>query len=223
MIAAVLFDLDDTLFPLSAWIDGAWRAVAARATAYGATSEEVYDSLVATARGASDASRTIKGALARCGRTDIPVSPLSDAFRSYAPSTIDAYPGVLLALVELRESVPIGIVTDGDPSIQRAKLRALQFDVDVVVCSDEIGREHRKPDPLPFCQALETLGVCAHDAVFVGDQPDRDIAGAQGIGMRGILVRTGEHASMSPGTKPWRIADTTLNAIELLRAELRAP
>ena len=66
-------------------------------------------------------------------------------------------PGVDRALRRLGRRVPLGLVTDGDPAIQRAKLRALglagRFATSSCL-SDELGREHRKPDPLPFEVAL---------------------------------------------------------------------
>ena len=70
---------------------------------------------------------------------------------------LEPYPGVADGLVALGERFQLGLVTDGHPAGQRAKLRALGLDrvFDVEVYSDEFGREHRKPDPLPFLTALE--------------------------------------------------------------------
>ncbi len=47
-----------------------------------------------------------------------------------------------------------------------------------------------KPHPHIFRAALDCLGVQPQEAVFVGDNPVADVAGAQNAGMRGIL-RTG--------------------------------
>lgn len=44
-----------------------------------------------------------------------------------------------------------------------------------------------KPHPEIFQIALECLGVSADEAVFVGDNPVADIAGAQAAGMRAVL------------------------------------
>jgi putative hydrolase of the HAD superfamily len=111
-------------------------------------------------------------------------------------------------------------VTDGDPVIQRAKVRALALDVDVVVCSDENGREHRKPDPLPFFDALDALALDASGAVFVGDRPDKDVAGAIAAGMRAVRVHTGEYASRPDEPAPWRSVASAVDAIQLLRREM---
>ena len=49
-----------------------------------------------------------------------------------------------------------------------------------------------KPHPRIFEAALECLGVQPEEAVFVGDNPVADVAGAQNVGMRGVL-RVGRH------------------------------
>ncbi len=54
----------------------------------------------------------------------------------------------------------------------------------VVMLSHEMGL--RKPDPEMFKLALETLGVTADRAVLV-DDAQKNIAGAQAVGMHGIL------------------------------------
>ena len=60
----------------------------------------------------------------------------------------------------------------------------------VVFCTD-VG--WRKPHPAPFRRALEILDVPAKDAVFVGDDPVWDVEGANGAGLRPILLATHAH------------------------------
>jgi putative hydrolase of the HAD superfamily len=220
VIAAVLFDLDDTLYPQAAWLAGAWAAVAARGATLGLSEPDLLAALDAVAALGTDRGRIIDRALERCGYSNGTVAPLVEAFRMHAPAVIDCYPGVVEELRELTALVPVGIVTDGDPGIQRGKVRALRLTVDVVVCSDEDGRAHRKPDPLPFRCALDALGVDGSRAVFVGDRPDKDVAGAIAVGMRTVRVRTGEYASLPDEPAPWRSVATAADAIRLLRHEL---
>lgn len=51
-----------------------------------------------------------------------------------------------------------------------------------------------KPDPAIFDEALRRLGVAASDAVYVGDDPERDLAGARRAGLAAIDV--GELATL---------------------------
>jgi putative hydrolase of the HAD superfamily len=219
-IEAVLFDLDDTLFPQSAWLDGAWARLAEVAEADGVPRAQFTDALAAVAAEGTDRGRIIDRALAAIGRADVAVDGLVDAFRSHAPASLPPYPGVPDALASLRARLPIALVTDGDPRIQNAKLDALGLDraFDVVVLSDELGRERRKPHPAPFEAALRGLGVPAHGAVFVGDRPDKDVAGADAAGMRVIRVRTGEYRDAPHGITPWATVPDAVAAIDLLLA-----
>ena len=49
MIAAALFDLDDTLYPQDAWLAGAWVAVAKRASQFGVPEAHFLNALRAVA------------------------------------------------------------------------------------------------------------------------------------------------------------------------------
>jgi putative hydrolase of the HAD superfamily len=51
-----------------------------------------------------------------------------------------------------------------------------------------------KPHPSIFETALRRLDVAAARAVMVGDSFTHDIAGAQGAGMRGVLVHRSDVA-----------------------------
>jgi HAD superfamily hydrolase (TIGR01509 family) len=62
----------------------------------------------------------------------------------------------------------------------------------VVFCTD-VG--WRKPHAAPFRRALEMLDVAAKEAVFVGDDPVWDVEGANGAGVRPILLATRAHPS----------------------------
>ena len=231
MIRAVTFDLDDTLYPQSAYLAGAWRSVGSAAAMAGVPEGDaarLTSTLVRIAAEGSDRGRIIDRALAACGLPESLAPALVAAFRAHAPAQLPLYPGVREALDRLRRLVPIGCLTDGDPGIQRAKLHALGLTgaFDAVVISDELGREHRKPDPLPFRRLLEQLGVAAVDAVHVGDRPGKDVVGALGVGMRAVRVRTGEYAATPddlPPLAPWLTCRSVSTAVEALAAELAVP
>lgn len=66
-----------------------------------------------------------------------------------------------------------------------ANLGLAQF-FDAVVTSQDMGAS--KPDPALFREALRRIGVPPDQAVMVGNDVDRDIAGAMRMGLRAILV-----------------------------------
>lgn len=222
-IEAVLFDLDDTLFSQEAWLEGAWRAVAeVVASLWEIDRDAFHDALLRIAADGSAQGAIIDRALAEVGAAEVPVSWRLAMFRAFRPATLEPYPGVRAALAELRELVLVGLVTDGDPDLQRAKLEALDLAdaFDAVVFSDELGPSGRKPSPEPFRRAAAALGVDPRHVAFVGDNPDKDVAGALAAGLLPLRVRTGEYAAVPDGLPSWQRAEDAAAAIELLRPRL---
>jgi len=74
-----------------------------------------------------------------------------------------------------------------DPMLERAGLRA---HLDAWTSSE--GARSCKPHRGIFEHALAKAGARADEAVFVGDSPVHDIAGARRLGMRTILIRDGD-------------------------------
>jgi putative hydrolase of the HAD superfamily len=153
------------------------------------------------------------------------VAALVSAFSCHAPAELPAYPGALAALDRLGALVPVVLVTDGNPRIQRAKIDALGLVPRLagVVVSDELGgRAVRKPHPAAFERALALLGLPAAEVVHIGDRPAKDVAGARGVGMRCVRVRTGEYADLPDpaGLDPWWTADSFAAAVARLVDDL---
>jgi putative hydrolase of the HAD superfamily len=73
--------------------------------------------------------------------------------------------------------------------------------LDAVVLPAEAGAA--KPDPALLRTALAKLGSAPEDAVFVGDDPERDLAPARALGMHAIDVR----GSATLARLPQRVAE----------------
>lgn len=98
----------------------------------------------------------------------------------------------LAALRRERSDRRIGLVTNGPAEIQRAKIALLDLDplVDFAVVSGEYGVW--KPEPAIFAEALRLGEATPAEAVFVGDSPEHDMAGARAAGIRAVWMnRTG--------------------------------
>lgn len=95
-------------------------------------------------------------------------------------------------LDHLRPRYHVGIITNGaaddhlDSQRTKAECLGLLSRVDSFLASDEIGS--RKPQPRIFAHALSGAGVQPRDAVYVGDSPVNDVAGANRAGMWSILL-----------------------------------
>ncbi len=225
MIEAVLFDLDDTLFPQASWLSGAWRA-AAQAAPEHIDPDALEAALVEVAAEGSDRGGIIDRALALVGHAEVEVAPLVRAFRGYRATRLDPYPGAFDAVADLRTRVPVGLVSDGDPDLQRGKLAALGLAraFDAVCWSDTLGRQHRKPDPAPFRAAAEALGVAPGRCVHIGDRPDKDVAGASAARLLGaVRVRTGEYRTQPDGPGCLTSVAGVVEAVAWVTAQLNAP
>lgn len=117
----------------------------------------------------------------------------------------------------------LGLVTDGHGRVQRLKLEALGLETyfDVVVFTDDLGREAWKPSKIPFETVLERLGIRALDAAYIADNPLKDFFGPRSLGMRTIRIRytCGYHVADEPPT-PRHAPDLSLNDLDELEGAL---
>ena len=72
-----------------------------------------------------------------------------------------------------------------------------------------------KPERRFFQLALEDLGLRAHEAAMVGDDPEADVAGAQEAGLKGVQVKTGKYLQRAGGA-PDLMLDTFASLPEML-------
>jgi ribonucleotide monophosphatase NagD (HAD superfamily) len=74
-----------------------------------------------------------------------------------------------------------------------------------------------KPSVRLLHEAADSVGVPAHECLYIGDNPEADIAGAHAAGMDALLVLTGVATAAEECTEPPEhvlpsVADLALNA-----------
>ena len=101
-----------------------------------------------------------------------------------------------------RSGYLVGLVADTRPGTARNVLR--QHNIlklfDALVISEDLGTE--KPDPAMFLAALRSFGLprsAAERVVMVGNRLDRDVRGANALGIVSVLVRNNDRY---PGESP---------------------
>jgi putative hydrolase of the HAD superfamily len=188
-VAAVIFDWGGTLTP---WhtieLADAWRALGLDDDAAGRL-VAAEDTLWARARD-THRSGTIDEVFAAAGVTAGPAE-LALYYAWWEQHTVTD-PDVRPLFIALRRrGIKIGVLsntlwprTEHERVFRRDGVAAL---IDAAVYTSEI--EWTKPHPSAFEAALDAVGgVAPEDAVFVGDRPWDDIAGAKGVGMRAVLL-----------------------------------
>jgi putative hydrolase of the HAD superfamily len=127
---------------------------------------------------------------------------------AYCQSGVDAPPlrlGALEMLTALRGwGLKLGAISN---TLQPARYmhqahvrRGLAEFFDVEAYSSEAGVA--KPHPTIFRAALDEIDVAPARAVYVGDRLHADVAGAQAVGMRGILIEVAHRAEDDPAIAP---------------------
>jgi putative hydrolase of the HAD superfamily len=208
---AVLFDLDDTLWPIApvileaeqilfAWLREHAPRVAQQFTIDSlrharlellARRPEIQLDLGALRRAGLIAAFEQAGEDA--GKVELAMTEFFAARNAVIP-----YDDVLPGLLRLKGRVRIGSVTNGNADLQTIGL-ARHFDASVAAPGFGVA----KPDPRIFLEACRLLDVAPQEAVYVGDDLRLDVYGAQRAGLRAIWMnRTGQVNYLPDEVKP---------------------
>lgn len=204
-LSLVLFDLDDTLCDYARARAGRLRTAFGRAFAgSGGIDGARLDDLVAASIAESPhGGHHFPEFLARHGLDDPEAADEARRwFSEHRFLGLALFPEAV-RLLGVARGVPtrgsgarrVGLITNGPADIQRAKIDLLELwgHVDFAIISGELGVE--KPDPAIFREALRLGEAEAGEAVYVGDSPHLDVAGARSVGIRAVWV--------NPGGLPW--------------------
>jgi putative hydrolase of the HAD superfamily len=198
MIKAVLFDLDNTLHDYvkikTKCIKASIKAMIKAGLKM--NEKEAYKKLIKIYKKSYYESNTIfQDFLEQAyGKLDYKILGAAIvAYRKVRYLNVKPYKNVKKILRELKnKDIRLGIVTDSP--IEKAWVRLYNLGIvdyfDLVIGLKH--NNHRKPHPLPFKQAIKILKLKPQQVLFVGDNPERDILGAQKIGMKTALAKYGQ-------------------------------
>lgn len=197
---AVVFDLDDTLYPFRRFRLSGFLAVAEHLhTRAGLDARLGFRALVGASRGHRRGSE-IQACLEQHELPAAWLPELVDVLRYHTPR-LRLAPTTRQMLRHMRaDGWRLGVLTNGTPAIQAAKIDALGLAplVDVVACATTVGRGIGKPDPDAFAHVTRALSVPNHRAVHVGDDEICDVAGARAAGL--APVRCAAWIDLTPPT-----------------------
>jgi putative hydrolase of the HAD superfamily len=196
MLRGILFDLDDTLTDRTKSIDKLAPEFARHFHLDRLGVPE--DQIVQCIRAGDGNGYAMREALCRHLQASFPWMPapgideLVAFWKDRFPANNVEREGVTSTLRELRDrGLELGIISNGAPT-QQVKIDAMKIRpfFSVVLVSEEIGI--RKPDRRIFDMALQKLGLAASEVIFVGDNPELDVAGAIAAGIRPIWLKCRE-------------------------------
>lgn len=219
---ALLFDLDDTLWPigpviaqaelsLHAWLAGRAPRVAQQFS-IAELREQRMALLAARPELIIDLMRLrrlgLEEAFALAGEDARHIDEAIAHFHTLR-NAVTPYDDVLPGLRRLASHHRLGVITNGN-----ADLGVIGMDHHFQAALSAARFGSAKPDPAIFLAGCAALGVVPQAAVYVGDDLQLDVAGAQRAGLRAVwLNRGGSTAHLAAGIVPDAIC-TTLDELE---------
>ena len=213
MIQAVIFDLDNTLLDFMKMKEYAVKAAIAGMIEAGLVidDEESYKKIVSIYQEEGWENQQVFNYFLDRTVGEVNNKYLAAAIVAYRrarEANLLLYPNVNHTLVELMKAgIKLAVVSDA-PSREawmRIYYLNLHHHFDFVLTFDDINA--RKPSPIPFQMALKELKTEPSETLMVGDWPERDVAGANNIGIRTIFARYGDSFGTIDSGADWDIND----------------
>lgn len=204
---AIVFDMDDTLYPEHDYVMSGFRAVADWVSGeFGIPKEDGFTTLKQLYENGVRGN-TFNLWLQKYELETLElVKQLVTVYRNHNP-TIQPFPAVIPLLKELQNTCMLGVITDGYLTVQQKKFHALSIShfFDCVIYSDTWGRENWKPSHKPYQAAVSQLGTDPEYTVYIGDNPTKDFYGARSSGWHTIWLKQkqGEYSHLQPPDKDY--------------------
>lgn len=203
MIKALVFDLDDTLFPEHEFVLSGFQSVSKElATKYSLSGFfEVAWQLFREGKRNNVFNLTLEelGFEYEQGL----IQELLHIYRQHKP-IISLHEDAKWAInyFKFKNYQKLGIITDGYLLTQQNKVKALGIEVlfDTIVYSDLYGRENWKPSPVPYQKIMSTLNCQGNECVYVADNPNKDFITARKLGWLTVQIcrEGGEYSKIIP-------------------------
>lgn len=184
-VDAVVFDLDDTLYSEKDYVRSGYHQIAETFHI-----PEMEDEMWAVFE---QGGKAIDEVLEKHNLLERKQEALQ-IYRFQEPN-ISLYPRVSEMLARIASKKKVGIITDGRPEGQHAKIKALNLEsiISAIIVTDELGGiEYRKPNPEAFIRMSDILETPTERMVYVGDNIKKDFIAPERLGMKAIYFRNVE-------------------------------
>lgn len=173
---AIVFDLDDTLYPERDYIQSGFQAVAQHLANPTTSPDTLYDLLwTAFEKGPRDrVFNTVLKQLTRSDDQEI-IAELINLYRRHHPK-LQLAPPISHLLIELRKRYKLALISDGFLPAQQLKVEALGLtnSFDSIIFTEQLGREFWKPSPVAFEMTSKSLNCPPHNCVYIADNLTKD-------------------------------------------------
>lgn len=218
-IKGIIFDLDDTLYNEIDYVKSGYRKVATYLESLvDKTSEEIFNLLIG--RFNENRSNVFNYVLENLGINEYEVLvQCLEIYRNQEPDIVLESETREL-LLELKKEYKLGIITDGRPEGQWAKIRALRLDeiMDEIIVTDELGGvEYRKPHELSYVTISNNLNLELKDLVYVGDNICKDFISANRLGILTIRKENKDGLYLNNDRGEEYLSTYTVNKLDMIK------
>ncbi|HME35368.1 MAG TPA: ATP-grasp domain-containing protein [Candidatus Sulfotelmatobacter sp.] len=204
-LQAVLFDLDNTLYAEEQFVASGFRAVAQCLAKHQNLDPDTLFANMMLILHRQGRGRVFSNLLHNLGLdSEAWLKTLLLVYRSHTPA-LSLFPETENAIATLKHrGLRVGLVTDGPAFTQRRKIASLDLErqMDVIVCTGELGDNCAKPSTIPFEVALTMLSVPPNAAAYIGDDISKDFAGPNRLGMKTVQVCSSGLVGVRPAAAP---------------------
>lgn len=182
----VIFDMDDTLYPEKDYVRSGYAAVAQHYPKIANMADKLWHAFEC-------GKQAINFVLEQEGLlSDESIRECLEVYRNHFPE-IKLYSEASQLLQFLKENgTHLGLITDGRPEGQRAKIEALGLEpyFEKIIITDELGGvEFRKPNKAAFEIMQKHFGVPFETMVYVGDNQKKDFIAPRQLGMDSVYFK----------------------------------
>ena len=192
MIEAIIFDMDDTLFAELDYCQSGFKTVAQYLSEKlgNLSADKAFDAFWKIFTAGNHKTVFNKG-LEQLGiEYDLDfIEDLVQVYRNHSPDII--LPGDSKEILEtLQPKYKLALITDGFMPGQKLKVHALGIEkyFQYIVYTEQLGREHWKPSPLPYKKVVEHLHVKPENCACVADNVVKDFISPNMMKMKTIRI-----------------------------------
>lgn len=190
-IRAVVFDLDDTLYPERSFTFSGFDAVASWLRQRIECSFDPAQRMRDLYNGGQ--RRRVFDQVA--GELDLPdaallVPEMIRVYREHSPA-LELFADARAALATWNRDFRLGLISDGPLAVQRNKVAALALHqwLQHIILTDQWGTEYWKPHPRAFQEAELRLGFSGSAGVYIADNCGKDFVAPRSRGWQTVWMR----------------------------------
>ncbi len=224
MIKCIAFDMDDTLYDEVDYYKSGFAVIADKiAKDFQLNVQSVFEKIWELFSSGTRKD-TFNAAAEKLGIKfdEQYIKLLVSVFRNHKPNIVLPKDSRQI-LTDLKIRYKLGLITDGWLPGQEYKVESLGIEsfFDSIIYTEKLGREFWKPSPKGFEKLLADLEIDAAEAVYIGDNIEKDFIAPNQMGFKTIRIVRGKGIHTTPASLPDAEAQYKIDSLMKLNELLK--